>query len=365
MAGIALGIPRCGAAQTLPAPPPFTYTAANLIYRANGVRLEGTPGSPARIHSQQIDVAAPVIAFDVGAQTVSEVRATGGVKLRLELVPKNGGAPAHIESTSDNATLITADRKLILTGHVNGFYQVAGGPRENLVGEQAILTDVADVPSVSIDGGAEPLLITLPAESTDKPGAFGAVRIASMHFVYDGTTGLGQFTGSPHAVSDDGPNKFDVTANQFVLKRSPLGTIDTLEADGHAVIKMDLPPEPEKTDPAVPATPPTGAAANGEPVKKKAPAVTLGRPTHVESVSDTAVVDRAASTLTLNGHVNGFYRLSNVDPPQDYHFSGDKAVLTDVPVQPGSPSAPGNPGPGLNVQLSSATVNSPGFNLGF
>lgn len=396
----ASGSPAVAAPVEVPtpaqAPGGFRYSAHNVVYRSSGVRLEGEPGKPALITSPQMDVAAPVIAFDLGGKTIDEVRATGGVKLRLELTPRQGSAAAHIESTSDSATLVTADRKLILTGHVQGFYQVAGGPRESLVGNQIILTYVANAPSVGAEGGNSPLMVTLPAEPTAKPGAFGSVHVTSAHFDFDGATGVGHFTGSPHAYSQDGPSKFDATANQFVLTRSAAGSIATLQAEGHSLVKIDLPPEPARVSPvpAAAVTAPAGTASVGgigpdgaivapaagaappapdaepevttdshghkvKPHKVRPVQPTPGRPTHVEALSDLATIDRETSSLTFTGHVNGFYRLSNVEPPQDFHFAGDKAVFTEAPEANGNLSA------GLNVQVTDAQIESPGFNLGF
>jgi lipopolysaccharide export system protein LptA len=333
------GVPAL--AQTV-APGGFNYKAGRVVYRANGVRLEGSAAQPARIQSPEIDVQAPTIAFDLQGNSIQEVRAIGGVNLKLNLSSKNGGQPAHIEATCTSATLTPGDRKLVLTGNLNGFYQVAGGPKNTLKGEQATLSYPNKNLSVDLQGGAGGVVVTIPPEGGDKPDAIGTVTISARKATFDGTTGVGHFTGNARAYSTDGPNKFDVAAPEFLLTRGTSGTISELTTVGRTTVKVDLPPQPA-------ATGATGAAAQ------------MGAPTHVEAVADAAVVNRDSSTLVFKGNVKGFYRLKPADgTAKDYNFAGDTATFKY------SPTAKGDMAAGMNVEVvgKPVTIEAPAFELG-
>lgn len=331
-------------AQQTAAPAGFSYKAARVVYRSNGVRLEGTASEPARIQSPEIDVTAPAIAFDLQGNGITEVRAVGGVNLKLNLSSKTGGQPAHIEATSTSATLTPADRKLVLRGNLNGFYQVVGGPKNTLKGEEATLSYLNKNLAVDLTGGADGkgVIVTIPAEGGDKPGAIGTVTVSARKVTFDGTTGTGRFTGNARAVSNDGPNKFDVAAPEFLLSRGATGTISELTTVGRTTVKVDMPPQPATAGA-------TGAAAQ------------MGAPTHVEAVADGAVVNRDTSTLVFKGNVKGFYRLKPADgAAHDYNFVGDAATFKYAPTAKGDLAA------GLNVEVTGkpVTIEAPAFELG-
>ncbi len=375
-AGLGLGlavVQAPAAAQTaavVKAPGGMTYTGANLIYKANGIRLEGGPGQPAHLHSPELDVTADAIAFDVAAGTISEVRAVGNVKLKLSLASKTGGEPALVDTTSEKATLVPATRKLTLETKVNGYYQVPGGPRNNLRGDVAVLSYLNKNIAVNVDGGKDGVLVTLPPEDAKKLGALGTVVIASRKLDFDGLTGVGHFTGNAHAFSTDGPNKFDVTAPEFLLTKGADGTISVLRCVGHTTVLADMPPQPTAPAPAAvdgaaaggaavaPGVPAAATPAAGTESGKKSGLPTMGRPTRVNATADGAVVDRSADTLTFDGHVKGFYTLNEPTGPQNYNFSGGKAVFHYTP------GADKNGGMDLQVTGAPVTVDAPGLNLG-
>lgn len=351
----------------------FTYTAEKVNYKADGIRLVGSAARPAHIQSPELDVTALIIDFDLKGNGIQEVRANGGVNLKLNLTSKAGGPPAHIESKSSNAKLIPADRKLILQGGIDGFYQLPDGPKNAIKGENATLSYVNKVPDLLVEGGKGGVMVVLPPESPDKPDAFGAITVTADKATFDGATGLGRFIGNAHAYSLDGPRKLDVTAPEFQITRGADGTLSQLRGIGKTFVKVDLPPQPEapaKTEPVAdtapkPAEKPAPAkpdAAKPDAAKPEAPKTSsLGSPTHIEAIADGAVMDRASSTLVFDGNVKGFYRMKPAEgPAQDYNFTGSKATFHF------DPAAKGNQAGGLSVDVigEPVSIQVPALNLG-
>lgn len=313
----------------------FTYSAAKLSYRANGVRLDGAPGKPARISSPDLEVVAGAIAFDIKGNTISQVRAIEGVDLKVNLAPQGGGEKVRVESRSQKATLTTNSRTLELDGNLSGFYQLGGGAKNTLAGESATISYAEGQLAASVSGGKEGVELVLPAESVGQPGALGALRVTGRNLQFDGSTGRAILTGNARVVSTGGEYTFDVAAPSMTLLRKADGTLERLATSGRTMVKLDLPPEPSATP-----------AADG-----------VGRPTRVEVASDSAIVERANMTGTFSGNVKGFYRLQNGNAAaQNFDFSGDKAVIAYASGR--------DVQSGLNVEVTgNVAIETPNFGL--
>ena len=329
-------------AQTAPAGG-FTFIApGKQTATASGLRLDGLPGKPARIQSPQLDVSAQAIAFDFSNKTIDEVRATGNVNLKVNLTSKVAGAPVtRVEATCSNATLVPGTRRLTLRGNLRGFYQVGNGARNTLSGDSAVLTYQGQQLSADIAGGTRGVIITVPAESGGRADALGTVTIRAATAKIDGASGVATFSGNARAISV-GVNGFDVAAPTFILTRAADGTLGTLRTSGKTSVKISLPPEPVSS---------TNASATNTSK--------IGRPTRVEVTADGAVIERATSTATFSGNVQGFYRLQGTTgTPLNYKFAGDEAIIR---YDSSAPSASA----GFNVEISNARTDAPSFDLDF
>ena len=318
----------------------FQYKADKISITTTGVRLDGN----AQITSPQLEVRAGAIAFDFQKNQITEVRAINNVRLKVSLTPKGGGVLTRIETTSDSATLKPVTRELTLTGNVDGFYQQAGGPKTTLAGTKVVMRYIGENLDGVISG---PISLSVPAEAVPagatNSAAIGSVKITADGAKIDGKEGVVRFVGNAHAVSTDGPNKFDIAANEFVLTRSATNTIDTLKTSGRTRLKIDLPAEP---------------TVAGD-VK------TMGKPTRVEVESDSATVSRLTNTLTFEGNVTGFYFLAPAGgEPQKYDFNGNKAVLRSIPENQATAENPA----GLKAEITGTPgkpveVLTPAFSL--
>ena len=224
----------------------FTFTYSKLTYRNNGVRLDGTADKPARVLSPELDLRALAIALDSVNGSVSEVRARDNVALKLDIKPKTGeGETVHIESNSDAATLTTADRTLVLTGNLSGFYRIGDGPQTKLSGSKATFNYSGDDLNAFIESGpSSQVELLLPAE-TGKTDALGPVTLRADSLRIDQKNGAAYFIGNARATSSGGANKIDVAAPSFTVQRATDGTIGTLTTGGKTVTKLDLPPDPD------------------------------------------------------------------------------------------------------------------------
>lgn len=320
-------------AQIKTAPGDFTYSAPKVVARQSGIRLEGTTQNPSRINSTPLSVVAPVIAFDLGQGTISQVRANGGVALKLNVPASGNSAKIYVEAKSDSAVLTTTNKTLQLVGNLSGFYQIGDGPKNPLSGARADLSFadknlVADVQNP---------VLQIPAEATGKADALGAIQVSAGRGQVNQSQGNATFSGNAHAKSVGGPNAFDLSATNFVLSRGTDGTISTLQTQGKTNVKYDLPPDPK---------PPTNA--NG-----------VGVPTHIEVTADSANFVRTTGKATFAGNVRGFYRLQTATGPHDYAFSGDQAVISFNSQAASTQS-------GLNVEVTGlpeapVQINAPGF----
>jgi lipopolysaccharide export system protein LptA len=330
------------------------FGANKQTLTANGIRLEGN----AFIRRPELDVRASIIALEYSERAIKKVTARGKVFFRINLPASAtagaaAGKPARIEATCDMADLDPnlATRRLTLTGNVNGFYQIEGGPRNLLSGKKVTITYVGQNLSASSDGAVR---VVVPAETFQNAGdapstAIGTVVIKADRANVDGATGQVTFAGNASAVSSDGPNKFNFSAPSFVLTRGANGTIDTLKsAGGRTRVKLDLPP-----DPAAPATASATSSASR-----------IGRPTQLEAEADSVVVTRANNTVVFEGKVSGSYRLQPANAPAgDYKFQGDRAVIRYVP----SEQATAKTLAGLQVEVTGnpSSIEAPQFELGF
>ena len=317
-------------AQTKAAPGDFTYAAPKVVARQSGVRLEGTAQNPARINSPQLSVVAPVIAFDLGKSTISQVRAQGGVALKLNVQASGTSPKTYVEAKADSAVLTTTNRTLQLVGNLTGFYQIGDGPKNPLSGARADLSFadknfVADVQNP---------VLQIPAEATGKADALGAIEVSAQRGQVNQSQGNATFSGNARAKSVAGPNAFDLSATNFVLSRGADGTISTLQTQGKTNVKYDLPPDPKA---------PTNASG-------------IGVPTHIEVTADSANFVRSTGKATFTGNVSGFYRLQTATGPQDYAFSGEQAIVS-FNTQAASTQS------GLNIEFTGEPVKikTPGF----
>lgn len=318
----------------------FTYSAPKIIGRAGGIRLEGTPSQLARITSSSLSVVAPVIAFDLAGNTVSQVRASGGVSLKVNAVGKGTAPQTVVESRSQSATLTAGiPRTLRLEGNLSGFYQVGNGPKSTLSGEVANLQFGAGDFTADLQNPN----ITIPAEtlSPNRPDALGELRVSAQRGQISQSGGTATFSGQARAVSSGGSAPFDLSATSFIVSRAPDGTLSTLRAQGKTTVKYDLPPDPNAAQ-----TVSTGASS-------------IRKPTHVEVVADGAVFDRTSSKATFSGNVRGFYRLQSASGNRDFPFSGDRAVIS---FDPKAASTQG----GLNVEITGVpggpvSIDAPAF----
>ncbi|WP_123580412.1 hypothetical protein [Abditibacterium utsteinense] len=335
--------------KAAPKTPGNLNVSGDLSYRPNGVRLEANSKGPARVTLPQLDVTARAIALDATGKVISQVRAQNSVNLKLSIAPSNG-TPARIEATCDSAVLTPRPLKLVLRGHLKGFYQIAGGARNTLSGDIATFTNPGGNLLADLTGGVS-LVIPAQAAGDTAPGLLGqgTVTITAQRAQVNQGDGTATFAGNAHAVSKGGSNDFDVTAPRFTLTRLADGTISTLQTTGRTLVKFDLPPGASKP-----------AADASAPQK-----MSLGTPTHVEVAADGAAIQIPSSTATFDGNVKGFYRLAPASgavpgsTPQNYDFAGTKAVIRYI--KPTTPDTPAD----FNLDVSGASLEGPAFNLGF
>ncbi len=326
-------------AQTVPGKTTLTYS--KLEYRNNMVHIEGEPGKPARVKSPDIEVSANTIDIDRKGDSFSEIRAIKNVVLKADIKSeKAGGETVHIESKSDNATLIKASRTLILSGNLSGFYRVGSGPQTMLSGNKATFNYSGDTLDALIESGAgSQVELLLPAES-GKADALGPVTLRADSLRIDQKNNAAYFVGNARAFSTGGANKIDVTAPSFTVQRAADGTIGLLTTKGKTVTKLDVPPDVAAA----------GADAKG-----------VGKPTHLEVTADQATINRATSTGVFDGHVIGFYTLQSGNAPgQKFNFNGEIATVT-------YDAQAAKTGDGLSVVVTGAPVEVevPNFNLSF
>ena len=317
-------------AQTKPASGAFTYSAPKVVARQNGIRLEGTAENPARINSPQLSVVAPIIAFDLGAKTISQVRADGGVSLKLNVAASGTSPKTYVEARADSAVLTTTNRTLQLVGHLSGFYQIGAGGKTNLSGERADLSFAGG----NFQADVQNPVLQIPAETLGRADALGELKVSAQRGQVDQSSGVATFSGQARAQSVGGTNAFDLSAPKFIIARGTDGTLSTIQTQGKTQVKYDLPPDPK-----------TPANTSG-----------LGTPTHIEVTSDNATFNRATGKAIFSGNVSGFYRLQTATGPQNYAFSGEQAVIGFNPAATSAQS-------GLNVEVTGAPVliGAPGF----
>lgn len=324
-------------AQQVPGVLKSTGAKLTITPKSGGysARLDGKPEKPVHVvFPGQLDVQATVLAFDFAKDkdAIEEVRARQNSVIKLDLKPKNGvGETVHIESKSDDATLTTASRTLVLTGNLSGFYRIGNEPPTLLSGDKATFNFAGGNLNALIEsGGSGQVELLLPAE-TNKPDALGPVTLRADSLRIDQKDGAAYFTGNARAFSTSGTGKLDVKAPSFTILRAADGTIGTLTTNGVTVTKLDLPPD-----------------ASGDSTK----------PTHIEVTADKAIVNRAASSGVFDGNVKGFYRLQNA--PNPFNFAGDRATV-NYDAQAAAA------GDGLSVVVTGAPVDVevPAFNLNF
>ncbi len=343
----------------------FDFGGKKFSKRDNGVRLDGD----AYIKSPQLDARANTIAFDFEGRQVTSVRAVGGVNLKINMVPRGGGAPARIETTSDNASLDPVNRVLILTGNVDGFYQLQGGARNTLKGSKATINySVAKQFSANVEGGSGGVQLVIPAPETPAGTTqqIGAITVTGQNLNVDSAQSTAVVTGNAHAFSTGGATRFDFTGPNFTVTReAATGAMTNLRSSGRSLLKVNLPVAPVSTTTATPVAPTT--SSTGNVVGTNNP----GRPTYLEVAGDAVTINVARdasgamqlSTLTFDGNVTGFYRLQTPDgKTTDNRFTGDHAVIQNV----GSSASGASNAANFQIEVTGAPVNiQTPFELGF
>jgi lipopolysaccharide export system protein LptA len=369
------------------------------------LRLTGTAAKPARVSHPQLDVTAPKIEVNSDdKRQLSRVTATGGVRFAITL-PQKSGPATRIEAKADNAILErptsgpnAGARVLTLRGGVDGWYQLEGGQRNALRGQNVTLTSRSGANEAllaNIEGGAEGVRLEVPPAGGGAPnnaanrapvviiaqnavvrqqndnlsadveggtrgvrmeipsiGASGpagellqgAVVVTSSRAVVRQSEGVARFIGNAHVVSS-GARKFDVTANEILLSRNAKGDFDLVKTTGRAKMKLDLPQEQPAKAPAA---------------DDKDKGVSA-RPTYLEVEADSAEAQLAKNQLVLAGNVRGFYRVpAQAKPNQaapvttstDHPFSGQRLVISYDPNA-------ANPAQALNINFSSPLDQPP------
>jgi lipopolysaccharide export system protein LptA len=309
-----------------------TYSAPKTIIRAGGVRLEGTVKEPARVSSNapQFSVVAPLIAFDLGNNTVSQVRASGGVSLKLSVVQKRNVLDAsgrktsvpvkvYVEAQAQNAVLTSATHTLELRGNLSGFTRSGDGPPTRLSGDSATLRFA----NAALSGDVEDPSLSLAPEILNLPATLGPLSVTAQRGQFDQSANSTTLSGNARIASNGNPGDkpeertaFNLSASQIVLKRGDAANSSSLSTQGKTRVVYDF-PRPPKDSAAI-------VAQTGDGANKR---TDVGVPVHVEVVSDGAVFDGATSKARFSGNVSGFYRLQSGDKTRDFPFSGDQATL--------------------------------------
>ncbi|MDQ3812848.1 MAG: hypothetical protein M3347_02725 [Armatimonadota bacterium] len=357
-------------------------TASKIIYTQKGAILLGSATKPAHIETDELDVRAQRIEFERAGEQVQRVTAQGNVNFKLNLPSKTkGNPPSRIEARSNSGTLEPTKRTLVLTGDVDGWYQMGESGRNTLSGKQVTLTFGQEI-TAKIEGGAEGVEVVLPAQSVDarSQSSIGSIKITALNAFVDQSKGTARFEGNARAVSTDGAIKFDVAAKDFIATRDPkTGSLNNLNTVGRTATKIDLPPqskeEPTKSPNTAPKTNPAApggakAAAKNDKANKflNQP---LGRPTHLEIYADVVTVSRPNNLIKVEfkGNVTGSYRMeAEGKTSPDYPLSSiEHVVITEtvaskdpkksdfdvvVEADPDDPNAQVElTGPGLNFKF--------------
>jgi lipopolysaccharide export system protein LptA len=355
LTAVPLSMAQAQTRATPAAPTGFRFSAPRTIYRTNGVRLEGTSGQLARVQSSQIDVTAQVIAFDYANNRITAIRAQRNVSFKLNTP---GAQNVRVEAQTNEATfdpiLRNGQYTLVLRGNVRGFYEI-GGARNTLQGENATLRfgkQAAQDLTAEVSGGTEGVRLVLPSAASASNGLLtGTVTIQATRATVNQKEGVGRFIGNARAFSNDGANKFDVRAPEFVVTLGNVGgkrTFNGLSTTGRTSIVMDLP------------EPPAGNTATSGSGSSN-----VGRLTHVEVSADSATALQSDQSLVLQGNVQGFYRLAGAAAGADQRFTGNKAVIRNIDPKDATEEMPA----GLFVDVTGlpdkpVVINFPGLDLG-
>jgi lipopolysaccharide export system protein LptA len=298
------------------APQRADFGALKVIGRPNGVRLEGN----AYINRPELNVNADVIALDYNDRQITQVRARGKVNFKLDLPARTGGAPAHVEATCNEATLDPATRTLVLTGDVDGFYQVRGSGRNTLRGEKATLHYPLDAKmQAEIEGGTGGVRLIVPGSAVGGDTAsIGTVVLTASRAVINEADGTARLIGSARAVSSDGPNKFDMSAPEFILSRDEAGAFNMLKTTGRTKLQFDLPPETPNAN--------TPAAKTTNTPKNNTPGTAAGADATPAAAANNDM--QSSYVFAFEGKVEGSYRLQAAGAAaEDYRFNGDRADI--------------------------------------
>jgi len=355
---------RCGLAlalcASLVAPAQAQAPAGNAGVSATkasampgGVILEGN----VIIDVPDLNVRAHRVEMKQKGNEIQEVKAQKDVNFKVNLASRSTGKPVRIEATCDAATLDPIVRKLTMRGKVDGWYESAEMGRTKINSEMVVLYFRGESMMADLSGGVR---IDVPTQATAGVGEIGSVTVTSRDASLDQAKGIARFSGNAHAVSADTPNKFDVSAPEFVLTRSADGKdLHTITATGspstgRVKVKMDLPPEMEA---AAPAATVTATVAGAEEPKKNQ----ISRPTHVEVEADSATVTRATNTLVFAGNVKGFYELAPAGAATTrYDFVSERATINYVQPDPKMPEKT----VGLYVDIDKVNIAFPTFDFG-
>ncbi len=315
------------------APQRADFGANKQVLRPNGVRLEGN----AFINRPELNVNADVIALDYNERQITQVRARGKVNFKLDLPARAGGAPARVEATCNEAALDPATRTLVLTGDVDGFYQVRGSGRNTLRGEKATLRyPLNGQMQAEIEGGTSGVRLVVPGSAVGGDTAsIGRVVLTASRAVINEADGTARLIGTARAVSSDGPNKFDMSAPEFTLSRDEAGAFNMLKTTGRTRLQFDVPPETPAAN--TPAARTTNAPNNN----------TAGAGATPGAAANSDM--QSSYVFAFEGNVDGYYRLQAAGAaPDDYRFDADRIDIRIkyVPEQEPARTPNGNaPGP--------------------
>ena len=320
-----------------------------FVGRFNGLRFDGNAYA---YLPPYLVATANSIAADLSGKNITEVRAVGKVNLKLTMTPRGGGAPVRIETKSNAATLNSAQRTLTLTGNVDGFYQLQNGARNTLRGTKATISYPANGQFTAVvEGGTGGVRIVVPASTVAGSAAnsIGSVVVTARNLSINSADGTATFAGNARAISNDGASKLDVAAPSFTLRRNATNGLESLRSSGRTLLKVNLPPTT-----AAPAVATTSSTQTNT-------ATSVGRPTYFEVAADSLTLLGASGgaslgTLTFDGNVSGFYRLTGEGGAvNNFPFKGSRAVIQNAA------SASDN----FQLEITGAEISAPSFDLGF
>lgn len=344
LAVVALGVLSCAASRQVEAQ---TTAKANGVTGVAGItggrlyispdgneaRLVADKNEPAHIsYPPQLDVQAQVIKITGDLRHPTKLEATDKISLKLSIMPRdqsNGAGPTNIDVQCDKATVTRADSRLVLSGHVNGWYQVGDGGKTNLRGETVTVTFNQGNLLANVAGGSEGVRVELPPNfgaATATPVAatnafaLGATIITARDAVFDESKRTARFIGNARAVSNSGTDKFDISAPEFIIRLNANRTPEAVETQGRTHLTIDTPPKPAPAN----AVAVVDTSAN----KSKGETAAMPRPRYIDANADAITLTISTRTLIINGNLKGYYLVDAPGPDAiHYEFSGKRGEI--------------------------------------